>query len=68
MPMKPPLTGWRAELVGLLPLSEAARRLGMSVDAVRRLLGRQEMGFVEIRGRIRIPEHELQRYQASKQQ
>lgn len=63
MPMKSPPTGWRLELQGTLSLTEAARRLRVSVDAVRGLLGRQAMAFVEIRGRIRIPESEIQHYQ-----
>ena len=50
-------------LAGTFSLEQLARRWKTSRKEIRRLLQRQELGFVEIRGAIRVPRAEVQRYE-----
>ena len=61
--MKPKPRKPDSHLAGTLSLEQAARRWKISPKAVRRLLGRQELGFVQIRGSLRIPVAEVERYE-----
>ena len=51
------------ELAGTLSLEQLARRWGLPRKRVRRMLGRQELGFVQISGSIRIALAEIERFE-----
>ncbi len=63
-PMKtPPTAGMLEE--AMLSLPQAARRLGVSVKELRELLGRGEILFVEVSGRLRVPALRIDAYKAA---
>ncbi len=62
-PMKPEPKHRDPQLAGTLSLDQLARRWKISRKDVRRLLGRQQLGFVQIRGSFRVPLAEAQRYE-----
>ena len=62
-PMKPQSRGRDAHLVGTLSLGQLVRRWNISRKALRRMLGRQELAFVQIRGKFRVPLEEIERYE-----
>ena len=64
-PMKPKPREPRSHLAGTLSIAQVARRWDISAKEVRRLLGRQELQFEEIMGRIRIPHSEVARLEAA---
>ena len=51
------------ELAGTLSLEQLARRWNLPRRQVRQMLGRQEVGFVQICGSIRIPVAEVEQYE-----
>lgn len=61
--MKREAVGRDPHLAGTFSLEQLARRWKTSRKEIRRLLGRQELAFVEIRGSIRVPRAEVQRYE-----
>ena len=63
-PMKPPPRR-DSPFAGTLSTNQVARRWDLSHKEVRRLLGRQVLAFVQIRGRLRIPLEEVERYEKS---
>lgn len=65
-PMKPEPKHRDPQLAGTLSLDQLARRWKTSRKDVRRLLGRQQLGFVQIRGSFRVPLAEVQRYEKSR--
>ena len=62
VPMKPEPPPNR-HLAGTLSIAALARRWKKSPKEIRRMLGRQELDFVMIRERIRVPESEVVRYE-----
>ena len=62
-PMKPEPKRRDPHLSGTLSLDQLARRWGIARKEIRRLLGRQELGFVQIRGSFRVPLAEVCRYE-----
>ena len=46
---------------GTLSLAQVARRWQISQRELRRMLGDQQLGFVQIRGRFRVPVTEVKR-------
>ena len=66
-PMKPEPRHRDPLLVGTLSLDQLARRWRISRKEVRSLLGRQQLGFVQIRGSFRVPLAEAQRYEKNRQ-
>ncbi len=62
-PMKPRPRHRDPDLAGTLSLDQLARRWGISRKEVRHLLGRQELAFVQVRGRFRVPLVEIERYE-----
>ncbi len=62
-PMKRTASQTPPEFDGTLSIAEVAKRLKLSPKEVRRLLGQQKLGFVQIRGHFRIPAAELRRYE-----
>jgi hypothetical protein len=48
---------------GTLSLAALARRWRMPRKQIRQLLARQELNFIMIRDRIRVPEAEVERYE-----
>ncbi len=64
-PMKRPgakLDPWLSKSVSLVELS---RRWHMTRADVRRLLGRGELRFVEVRGSLRVPREAVESYEQS---
>jgi excisionase family DNA binding protein len=53
-------------LAGTLSITALARRWRKSSREIRRMLGRQELTFVMIGERIRVPESEVARWEASR--
>lgn len=51
------------ELAGTLSVQQVALRWGIPRKKIRRMLGRQELGFVQISGDIRIPLAEVERFE-----
>lgn len=66
VPMKPERRDADPDLAGTLSLVQLARRWKTSRKQIRRLLGRQELGFVQIRGSFRVPQVEVERYEKSR--
>ena len=66
-PMKPQPRGRDTQLAGTLSLRRLARRWNPSRKAVRHMLGRQELGFVQIRGKFRVPLEEIERYERERE-
>ncbi|MEM9185643.1 MAG: hypothetical protein AAGB00_04020 [Planctomycetota bacterium] len=58
-PMKKPTRHTHEEFAETLSLPLAARELGVSHHELRRRLGRGELPFVQVRGRIRVPKNAL---------
>jgi excisionase family DNA binding protein len=66
-PMKPKPQSGDPELAGTLSLTQLARRWNTSPRRIRRLLGQQQLSFVQIRGSFRVPLAEVERYEKSGQ-
>jgi excisionase family DNA binding protein len=62
-PMKPPRSPRDDGFEKTLSSAQVCRRLKITRTALHRLLAAQELDFVEIRGRIRIPVDDLRRYE-----
>ena len=62
-PMKRPASS-RSYLAGTFSLTQLARRWKTSRKLVRRLLAGQQLGFVLIANRLRIPLDEVRRYES----
>ncbi len=67
-PMKPKAKHGDTESDETLSLTQLARRWRTSRKAIRRLLGRQALGFVQIRGTFRIPREEVERYEHEREE
>jgi len=65
VPMKPEPQHHNLHLAGTLSLDQLARRWKTTRKEIRRLLGREELGFVQIRGRFRVSLAEVKRYERS---
>ncbi len=65
-PMKPNRLKPNPHLADTLSLTQLARRLNVSQKEVRRLLGHQSLGFVQVRGCFRVPLTEVRKYERSK--
>ncbi|MBN1589653.1 MAG: hypothetical protein JW888_09070 [Pirellulales bacterium] len=63
-PMKRPAPADKV-LENTLSLTQVSRRLEISRACLRRILGTEELDFVEIRGRIRVPADALRRYEST---
>ena len=66
-PMKPQPRGRDAQLVGTLSLRRLAQRWNTSRQALRHMLGRQALGFVQIRGKFRVPLEEIERHERERE-
>lgn len=66
-PMKPEPRRRDPDLADTLSLERLARRWKTSRKQVRRLLGTQQLGFVQIRGSFRVPLAEVTRYEKTRQ-
>ena len=55
-------------LSGTLSLAALARRWRMPRKQIRRMLARQELDFILIRDKIRVPEAEVERYENDQKQ
>ena len=62
-PMKPAPKRRDPHLAETLSLDQLARRWSTSRKEIRRLLGSQELSFVQIRGSFRVPLAEVRRYE-----
>lgn len=62
-PMKRPASS-RSYLAGTFSLDQLARRWKTSRKLVRRLLAGQQLGFVLIGDRLRVPLDEVERYES----
>lgn len=51
------------ELTGTLSLAQLARRWKIPCRRIRRMLGRQQLGFIDICGSFRIPLAAIERYE-----
>ena len=51
---------------GTLSLAQVARRWHISQRELRRMLGDQQLGFVQIRGRFRVPVTEVKRLERAR--
>lgn len=58
-PTHRPATEFGETYARTVSLPAAADKLGLSVGQLRQKLGRGDLPFVEIRGRIRVPEEAL---------
>ncbi len=67
-PMKPKAKTGEPDFEETLSLTQLARRWRTSRKAIRRLLGRQVLGFVQIRGTFRIPREEVERYEHEREE
>jgi hypothetical protein len=65
--MKPEPRHGDPALAGTLSLGQLARRWQIPRKQLRRMLGRQELAFVEIRGSIRVPLEEVERFEKTGQ-
>ncbi len=54
-------------IAGTLSLAALARRWRVSRKEIRRMLARQELDFILICDRIRVPEAEVERYENEKE-
>ncbi|NQU26158.1 MAG: helix-turn-helix domain-containing protein [Candidatus Nealsonbacteria bacterium] len=63
VPMKPQPRRRDPDLAGSLSLDQLARRWQVSRKQIRHLLGQQELRFVQIRGALRVPLDEVERYE-----
>ena len=66
-PMKPEPRCRDPDLADTLSLDQLARRWRISRKQVRRLLGAQQLGFVQVRGSLRVPLAEVSRYEKDRQ-
>ncbi|HUT09492.1 MAG TPA: helix-turn-helix domain-containing protein [Thermoguttaceae bacterium] len=64
--MKPEPRHRDPHLAGTLSLGQLARRWQVSRKQLRRLLGRRELSFVQIRGSIRVPLAEVERFEKTR--
>ncbi len=62
-PMKPESRHSDSPCGETLSLGQLARRWHITGKEIRRLLGAQQLGFVQVRGRFRIPLKEIERYE-----
>ena len=63
VPMKPEPRRRDPDLAGSLSLEQLARRWNISRKLIRHLLGRQELPFVQIRGKFRVRLTDVERYE-----
>ena len=63
VPMKPEPRRQDPDLVGSISLEQLARRWNISRKAIRHLLGRQQLPFVQIRGKFRVRLTDIERYE-----
>ncbi len=61
-PMKPP-SPTDKDFEDTLSLAQVCRRLRISRTRLHRMLAAEELDFVEIRGRLRVPLDALRRYE-----
>ena len=66
VPMKPDPPRRDALLAETLSVGQLARRWRISRKEVRRLLGRQVLRFVQVRGSFRVPAAEVHRYEKAR--
>ncbi len=66
-PMKPKRSKRNPDLADTLSLNQLARRWNVSQKEVRRLLGQQSLGFVQVRGCFRVPLTEIRKYERCQQ-
>jgi hypothetical protein len=64
--MKPESRCRDPHLAETLSLDQLARRWKTSRKQVRRLLGTQQLGFIQIRGSFRVPLAEVCRYEKTR--
>jgi len=64
--MKPESRRRDPDLVGSLSLEELGRRWGLSRKEIRQLLGRQELPFVQVRGKFRVRLVDVERYERNR--
>ncbi len=62
-PMKPERRDADPDLAGSLSLAQLARRWHTSQKQIRRLLGQEQLGFIQVRGHFRVPRAEVERYE-----
>ncbi|MCH8924218.1 MAG: hypothetical protein IIA67_13845 [Planctomycetes bacterium] len=66
-PMKRQASAVDAATSGTLSLAQVARRWQISQRELRRMLGDQQLGFVQVRGRFRVPVTEVKRLERARQ-
>ena len=66
VPMKPEPRRRAPDLAGSLSLEQLGRRWGISRKQIRHLLGRQELPFVQIRGKFRVRLVDVERYEKNR--
>ena len=64
MPMKRKAAPHNIDVVGTLSVAQLAHRWHTTGKAVRRILGRGTINFVQVDGRLRISEEEITRFEA----
>ena len=62
-PMKPESRRRAPTFAGTFSLAQLARRWKISAKDVRRMLGRQQLAFVQICGSLRVPLAEVERFE-----
>jgi len=62
-PMKPEPRPRDPDLLDSVSLEQLARRWGISRKELRRRLGRQELPFVQVRGKFRVRLADVERYE-----
>ena len=67
VPMKPEPRHRDPDFSGTLSLDQLARRWNTSRKEIRRMLARQQLDFIQIRGRLRVALTEVQRHEEAKQ-
>ncbi len=63
-PMKPKPKRPDPDLADTISLAQLARRWKKSRKEIRGMLGRQQIPFIQVRGKFRIPLAEIERYEA----
>ena len=64
-PMKPKPKRSDPDLADTISLAQLARRWKKPRKEIREMLGRQELSFVQVRGKFRIPMAEIEQYEES---
>ena len=62
-PMKPKPKRPDPDLADTISLAELARRWKKPRKEIRQMLGRQQLGFIQVRGKFRIPLAEIEQYE-----